>query len=328
MINYNTTYKKYLNNIESFLIRYIPNIEPSELYEPFRYIISAGGKRIRPVLAMFCCGAVGGNPEDAIPVGAAIEIMHNFTLVHDDIMDKSDMRRGLLTIHKKWNEPVAILTGDLMVGYSYKLLQYYLYSPKFTDMYVTLCNGLIEVCEGQGYDMNFNSNKNVNADDNLLMIDKKTAKILETAAVLGALAGNAIDEQIKNIRNFANALGLAFQIQDDLLDLTADEKVLGKHIGQDIIEGKKTLLIIKAKEKATEKADIDLLNKFYENNGLGEENIPVIKEMMMRLGVIDEIAGIAEKYFEKAKLSLDCLEKNNHVELLYKFITSLNIRKF
>lgn len=328
MDDFKTTYNKFLIQIENLLDNYIPKQKLQELYEPFNYIITGGGKRIRPVLTMISAGAVGGNPSDAVYAAACMEIMHNFTLVHDDIMDDSSIRRGKKTIHIKWDEPTAILTGDVMIGYAYKLLENYNSHPNLALIYSTVTNGLIEVCEGQVYDMVNNTKSILSHDDYFLTIHKKTAKILETCVLLGGLIGRGENFRLKALSEYAISIGLAFQIQDDILDLIADETELGKHIGQDIIEGKKTWLMLEARNRAEEPQDRALIHKFYENNGLPETDISTVRAFLQKTRIIDDAAALAQKHFDKAKKSLTTLDKNEYTIMLEWLVDSLNKRKY
>ena len=326
--DYSKIYANFLEKIEDKISKYIPNIEPKELYQPFNYIMTVGGKRIRPVLAMICAGAVGGNPDSALSSGVAVEILHNFTLVHDDIMDESPMRRNHQTIHKKWNEPIAILTGDVMVGYAYQLLPTQAENTNSDEIIKTFSNGLIEVCEGQAFDMQFNERKDVSIDEYILMITKKTARLLETSAIIGGYCGNADSEQMQILKNYSNAIGLAFQLQDDLLDLTAEEAELGKKIGQDIFEGKKTYMVLKALELVQEENDKKLLNKFIMENGLDYSFVPAIKELFNRIGVLEEVQNKIEFYFNIALNEVEKIPKNLYRDMLIWLINKLNKRKF
>ena len=328
MNEYQKIYDELLSEVENYLDEYIPTTEPIMLYKPFKYIVSGGGKRIRPVLTMLSSGAVGGDPYEALFAGAAIEILHNFTLVHDDIMDKSPIRRGKETIHLKWDEATAILTGDVMVGYAYKLLENYNTHPNSAKIYKTLTQGLIEVCEGQVFDMMFNEKEDVSVDDYMLTITKKTAKILETCVVAGAYAGNADEQQIELLKKYANNIGIAFQIQDDVLDLMADEAALGKHIGQDIIEGKKTWLMIEARKRAKSEDAIELINRFFTNNGLKQKDIDAVRNLLLELNVVDDATEKAQEYFQKAKEILMGLESNKYTEALIWLADKLNKRKY
>ncbi len=325
--DFKNIYNEYLSKVEEKLEKTVKDKVPSSLYEPFHYLITGGGKRIRPVLTMLSCGAVGGNPLDALDAGVAIEILHNFTLVHDDIMDKSPIRRNRPTVHIKWNEASAILTGDVMVGYAYSLLPSAAEHPRSDEIIKTFTRGLIEVCEGQAFDMNFNENVCVSFDDYLLMIDKKTAKIIETSALIGGHFGNAKKEELEALKSYAHAVGIAFQIQDDLLDLTAEQDELGKTIGQDIVEGKKTFLIIKAIEAVQNEEDKALLNEFLAHRGLSSDKVPVMKKMLNRLGVIKEARNEADKYFSIAKKHLEKLPGNQSTQMLGWLLETLNKRK-
>jgi geranylgeranyl pyrophosphate synthase len=290
--------------------------------------MAAGGKRIRPVLTMIAAGAAGGNPDEAVDCGTAIEILHNFTLVHDDIMDKSPMRRGKPTVHVKWNEPLAIITGDVMVGWAYRLLPPAGRHERSKEIMEAFTRGLIEVCEGQAYDMEFNEKTELKLEDYLLMIHKKTAMLLETCAVIGGHIGHGSEMEIEALRRYAYNLGIAFQIQDDLLDLTADQAELGKTIGLDIVEGKKTYLVIKALGKEKNPEDRLLMDKFMNNNGLSLDHAPQMREMFARLGVLEEASLEAGKYFERAKDALNELKHNESVEMLGYLIDSLNNRNY
>lgn len=319
-MNFDNTFKSLQTSVESRLKELIPNQEPRDMYEPFSYFMEEGGKRLRPILTMLACGAAGADPLDALDYGCSIEILHNFTLVHDDIMDKSDKRRGRPTVHKKWNEPIAILTGDVMIGVAYDIIPPH---KRYYDILKAFNHGLIEVCEGQVYDMNFNERKDVTPDEYLLMINKKTAKLLETCVVIGALVADASSEEIESLRNYAINLGLAFQIQDDVLDMTADESKLGKKVGLDIQEGKKTLLVLKAKELARDVKDIELLDIYYDRNGLGEEYVPRFNEMFTRLGVYDYASSEVERLTNNAISSLDVLKDNEYKTFLNTFAEKL-----
>jgi geranylgeranyl diphosphate synthase, type II len=326
MIDFSTTYKEFLRAIEDKMLEYVKVIPPVNLYEPFEYLISGGGKRIRPVLAMICCGAVGNDPYIAIDSGVAVEILHNFTLVHDDIMDESRLRRGRDTVHIKWDVPTGILVGDVMVGYAYNLLPKANEHIRSQEIISAFTNGLIEVCEGQAYDMEFNRRIDITIEDYFNMIDKKTAKLLETSAIIGGLTGNGNVEEINALRLYAHNLGIAFQLQDDLLDLTAEQAELGKTIGQDIIEGKKTYMILRAVEKSSIPEDIALLEEFYKNNGLTINYIPKIKEMFERLEIFKVVKEKYESYYNEAQSCLGILKDNEYTQMLNWVVDKLRNR--
>ncbi|MBQ5458541.1 MAG: polyprenyl synthetase family protein, partial [Bacteroidales bacterium] len=212
--------------------------EPKFLYEPVRYALSAGGKRIRPVMCLMSAEMFGSNADAAVDAALGLEIFHNFTLLHDDIMDKSDMRRGRPTVHKKWTENIAILSGDLMSLVACKCTAKTACNrEKVLD---TFLQTAIEICEGQQYDMDFETESDVTVDDYMKMINLKTAVLLAGSLKIGALIANASPDDCENIYQYGRYAGLAFQLQDDLLDTYGDAKVFGKPIGGDIAENKKT----------------------------------------------------------------------------------------
>ncbi len=324
-MDFDAIYNEYRDKVECRLKEIIEIKEPKLIYEPFSYFMEEGGKRIRPVLTMFAAEAVSGKPIDALDSGCAIEILHNFTLVHDDIMDKSDMRRGKLTVHKKWDEPVAIITGDAMIGIAYSILPQH---ERYYEISQAFSRGLVEVCEGQVWDMQFNERKDVTLEEYLLMIDKKTAKLLETCTVVGGHYGLATPDEILALKNYANYLGLAFQIQDDMLDMIADEKKLGKKVGLDIQEGKKTFLIIKANSLAKEAGDKQLLDLYFVSNGLGGDYVEKFREMFSRLGVFEIAQNEVDRLFSEAKSSLSAIRDNRGKALLEGLVDKLNNRAF
>ena len=221
--------------------------KPDALYAPIRYAMESGGKRVRPLLALASCNLAGGDPRQAVGAALAIELFHNFTLLHDDIMDKAALRRGRPTVHVKWNENTAILSGDAMFAYVYDIIARY-DSPLLGKILRGANKIFMEVFEGQQYDMDFEKTEVVAIGQYLEMIRLKTSVLLGGAAALGAIAGGADDVFVDKMYDFGEKLGLAFQIQDDLLDTYGDEKTFGKTPGGDIASGKKTFLSVKALE--------------------------------------------------------------------------------
>lgn len=330
MTDHYRVYTDYKNKIDDVLSNAALNEAPSSLYDPIRYILQNGGKRIRPVLVMFSCEVFGGNADDALNTAVAMELLHNFTLVHDDIMDNADTRRGLETIHKRWNSNVAILAGDLLIGLAYS----YLLKTGCVNLAAIVkafTEGVTEVCEGQGYDKEFEERKTVTIPEYIEMIRKKTAKMLETSAATGALCGGANGEQVSNIREYAANIGLAFQIQDDLLDINADETEFGKKTGGDLIEGKKTFLLLKALENVTGKDDMDKIEKIVNENGLKpgtQEQISEVKNIYHKYGVIESAQKEIENYTKLAGKYLDTLPDGVHKERLRWFSEMLMGRSF
>lgn len=325
-MDYKEKYNEYLAKVEKKIAETVHLDEPKTLYEPFKYIMTGGGKRIRPVLTMMSAQAFGVDDDAALDSAVAIEILHNFTLVHDDIMDQSPIRRGKKTVHTKWDAPVAILLGDVMVGWGYSLLPKSSENPRADRIRDAYTNGLIEVCEGQAYDMQFNRKKDITLVDYFTMIEKKTAKLLETCGIIGAHIGQANATEVETIRKFCQNLGIGFQIQDDLLDLTADQMKLGKKIGLDILEGKKTYLILSLKDKARSPEALILLEEFFVNNGLPESKIKLITSMMHDFGVFEAAKEKSNNFFEAAKSELHKLEKTTDTGMLLWLLDTIKSR--
>src|ERR1700749_4957706 len=232
-------------------------VYPAELYEPIKYILSLGGKRMRPALLLMACDLFGGDVQKAIPPALAIEVFHNFTLMHDDIMDKAPLRRGNITVHERWNKNVGILSGDVMLIEGYKLMMQvdeHLLRPILNIFNETA----VGVCEGQQIDMEFETRNDVDIDEYITMIRLKTAVVLGGALKIGALIGGADTKNAGLIHAFGEQLGIAFQLQDDILDVYGNPEKFGKQVGGDIIANKKTYLLLKALELADETQSTEL----------------------------------------------------------------------
>jgi geranylgeranyl diphosphate synthase type II len=327
MKNMKERYTQFVQLVEDRLHNLVKDKEPKVLYEPFHYLITGGGKRIRPVLSMLACGAVSGKPELALDCGVAIEVMHNFTLAHDDIMDRSPMRRGRETVHVKWNDATAILTGDVMMGWGYRLLPNSTESSNSDKILASYTRALIDVCEGQAFDVEFNENQNTTVDDYFQMIELKTSRLLECSAEMGAYVGGASEEEVKALNLYAKYLGYAFQLQDDLLDIVADEAEFGKTVGLDIQEGKKTYMILYAKEHTLTHFDRELLDKFFAQNGLPKEYVNDMKYLLERTGAIESAEVQINSFFNKAKEELNKLNPSEYRDMLDWLIDSLHSRK-
>jgi geranylgeranyl diphosphate synthase type II len=238
------------NHLENYLAYLEKNPflgSPDNLYQPMNYIMNLGGKRIRPVLCLIGAESCGGNADEALNVAQAIEIFHNFSLVHDDIMDRADQRRGLPTVHKKWNEPTAILAGDNLLVKAYESILAYS-GPNKNEILTLFSRTATEVCEGQQDDMDFAERNEVSEADYLHMIQNKTAVLLGCSLASGALTAGAKADVVYKMYQFAIALGMSFQLMDDYLDSFGTSNKVGKVIGGDIMEGKKTWLYIKSLE--------------------------------------------------------------------------------
>jgi geranylgeranyl diphosphate synthase type II len=247
----------YISIIEEALKTIHQKKEPTQLYDPISYTLSLGGKRIRPALLLLANNLFGGKDEDALDSALAIEVFHNFTLVHDDIMDDAPLRRGKPSVYSKWNTNVAILSGDVMLMQGIQLIA----KKNHSNLHAVL--GLfnataIEVCEGQQMDMDFETSSTVSIDDYLKMIELKTAVLLAASLKIGAILANSSAEDSTHIYEFGKNLGIAFQLMDDVLDLYGNPEKVGKRVGGDVIANKKTYLLLKAQELATGKIQRDL----------------------------------------------------------------------
>lgn len=313
-------YLSYKTQIDSKLFSFIEKNSPAGLYDPMKYVLSAGGKRIRPMVTILSCEAFGGTFEKSLDAAVAMEILHNFTLVHDDIMDNADTRRGEPTVHKKWDVSTAILAGDGLLGLAYRSLLR-TDSPRIGDITKAFTEGVIDVCEGQSFDKEYELRNDVTLDEYLMMIGMKTSRLLETCAVIGVLIADGNTDDINNMKNYAENIGLAFQIRDDLLDITADEKEFGKKIGGDILERKKTYLLLNALKKANSAGQKDLLDRIILKNGtpVTDEDITSVKELYSKLGVIDETGEQIEYYTNKAGEYLKFVPESEAKEMLNWF---------
>ncbi|HNW97466.1 MAG TPA: polyprenyl synthetase family protein [Bacteroidales bacterium] len=275
------------------------NGRPNELYVPISYTLSLGGKRIRPVLVLLTCEMFEGNLESAIYPAIAIEVFHNFTLLHDDIMDNAPIRRGKETVFKKWNANIAILSGDTMFALAYK---YLIKTEKenLNNILEIFTNAAIEVCEGQQYDMNFETIDNVSVEDYIEMIRLKTAVLIAASMKTGAVIGKAKKQDAENIYKFGEYIGLAFQLQDDLLDVYADQDKFGKKIGGDIVTNKKTYLYIKALQDA-KGDDLKKLQHYFSSTDFNaEEKVNAVKKIYDNIGVREATVKLINQYYEKA----------------------------
>ncbi len=311
---FNKIYEEQRKIIESKISKLLKNKKPVSLYEPCDYIIQSGGKRLRPLLVLLSAKAAGGSFDQVYNAALAVELFHNFTLVHDDIMDNADKRRGRITLHKKYDLSTAILAGDSLIAIAYENL---LKDCKENDKSVlsTFTQGIVEVCEGQSLDKEFEIRNYVSIKEYLVMIQKKTAALLEVCCSIGAQIGGGTKEEISALSKFGKNLGLAFQIQDDLLDIMADEAEFGKKIGGDLIEGKKTFLFLKALEKAKGK-NLKSFKDVIKNKGIREDQVDEYRELYKKLGVIDETKKEIERYTKIALKQLSLIKHENERETL------------
>ncbi|MEN3037796.1 MAG: polyprenyl synthetase family protein [Candidatus Kryptonium sp.] len=324
-MDYEQSYNSYRKIIDEHLALALTNEEPISLYEPIKYILFAGGKRIRPVILLLSCESAGGDYKDAINAAIAVEIFHNFTLVHDDIMDNADLRRGLQTIHKKWDINTAILSGDAMFALAYKFLSY-TKSPRMGEILNSFTQAAIEVCEGQALDLELEMKFEVGIDDYINMISKKTASLIKNSAKIGALIANVEDDKVKALENYGFNLGLAFQLMDDLLDITANSDEFGKSIGGDIFNGKRTFLLLTAMEKVKGK-EREVIERVFRKENIDETMVAKVREIYIRYGVIDETQRMVKFYTNLALKALEALPDTNSRSMLIWLANKLCDRK-
>ncbi len=295
--------------------------KPFGLYEPVDYLMNMKGKRIRPVVCLMTANIFSSNISQALPIAYSIEMFHNFTLMHDDIMDDADIRRGNETVHVKYSENTGILSGDLMMILSYNHLITSCEELELKDKILKLFTSTaIKVCEGQQYDMDFETSDNVSIDEYLTMIKLKTAVLLAASMKAGAIVGGASFDDSQHLYDFGLNVGLAFQIQDDLLDTYGDVNVFGKKIGGDIVQNKKTYLYIKALELAND-SDRKELKSLYNSNDIAPQiKIEKVRAIFDKLDVKGVAKELINDFSKKASYHFDSLSipksKLQHIKKL------------
>lgn len=290
----------------------LPVVHPRELYSAGRHLVDAGGKRLRPCMLLLAAEAIGGDPKAVVPAAVSIELVHNFTLIHDDIMDNAVTRRGRPAVHVKWDEAGAILAGDTLYSKAFEILTASEAGPE--DMVASvamLARTCAAICEGQWLDMEFERRDRVTEEEYLEMIEKKTAVLYGAAAWIGARLVGGSQEEVEGLERFGRLVGMAFQIQDDVLDLTAPAEVLGKPRGGDLAEGKKTLIMIDAMEKGVE---IPIFGK----KNASTEEIEAALEILRASGSIDYARKRAVWLVEEGKEALAVLADSEAKRLLMK----------
>lgn len=296
-------FDEYLSMVNDAIANMKLPDKPERLYEPIRYTLAGGGKRLRPVLALAACEAMGGNPMSAIHQAVAIEMFHNFTLLHDDVMDNADVRRGRPTVHKKWNEETAILSGDAMLTTSVMLLG--IKAGDHLPQALELFNGTaMNIYEGQQFDMDFEERLDVTVDEYIEMIRLKTSVLLGCSCAMGAMMAGAPFESQVQFFNYGVNLGLAFQLQDDYLDTYGNPATFGKAIGGDILNDKKTWLLI----MALKEDDSGVIKRIIGDNSNPDEKIKTVREIYDRLNLPDRIHELIRAYIDTAISNLDQLD--------------------
>jgi len=280
---------------------------PDELYQPMRYILNLGGKRLRPIFLLMACNLFDDDTQKALPAALAIEIFHNFSLVHDDIMDEAPLRRGKPTVHSRFGLNAGILSGDVMLIYAYEFLLK-VENKKLTHRLFELFNKIaIDVCEGQQYDMNFETSSDVELDDYIKMIGLKTAALIAGGLQIGALIGGASEDDAQHLFDFGFNLGIAFQLQDDTLDTFGDPEKFGKQVGGDIIQNKKTFLVLKALELATPET-ATLLQELLADMEMDEAlKVERVRNIFKDLNIRDFAEAAKERYLQKAFANMEAI---------------------
>jgi geranylgeranyl diphosphate synthase type II len=312
------THRSRIQDIQKDLEQHIQQLEfgsrPKELYQPISYLMGLGGKRIRPLLTLLAYSLYKEDYRSILTPAVAVETFHNFTLMHDDIMDNAPLRRGKATVHEKWNANTAILSGDVMMVKAYDMLLE-VPSDKLSVCLRHFNRTAAEVCEGQQLDMNFENREVVSEDEYLDMIGLKTAVLLGFSLQYGALLAGAPEEDVQRLYDFGVSIGIGFQLKDDLLDVYADKAKFGKQVGGDIIANKKTYLLIKAKELAREKQAEEL--RFWENaeEFEKEEKVKAVTSLYDDLGIRQLTESKMEAYFARGFEQLDQLHPQNQAAL-------------
>jgi geranylgeranyl diphosphate synthase type I len=300
----------------------------NKLYDASLHLFKAGGKMLRPYLTVKSCELLGGNLDKVIPAAAAVEVLHTFTLIHDDIIDRDTIRRGVPSVHARWDEPTAIIAGDLLFAKVFTALSRGLKLREVSDSVIAqvvecLSNATVKICEGQMLDMEFERRNIVSEEEYLTMIEFKTAYLFKASAEVGALVAEASDLDVEHIGEFARLSGVAFQMVDDVLGLTADEAKLGKPVGSDLREGKKTLPIIYALAKADEAGRNRILKAMK-----GETDISEALNLIISLGSIKYVKAKAEEYLGKALKKLEVFPEFSARRRLESLAIALVRREF
>ena len=303
---------------------------PEQIYEAARHLIVAGGKRLRPYMVLKSCELLGGDPNTAVPYAAAMEILHNFTLVHDDVMDNDPLRRGVPTVHAKWNVPLAIACGDLLFAKVYEAAMREKVSSipceKILACIERITDASIAICEGQVLDISFPSISHVTESDYLAMVRGKTAALFKACAEVGAIVGGGEKEEVELLGDYAFNAGISFQIIDDYLGVTADEKTLGKPVGSDFREGKKTLIIIHALENASP-SENERITKVLGNAHADRKDVEAVLRILGETGSLAHAKQKAKTYANKSKNTLkkfpDSDSRRDLIELVDYFLTRI-----
>jgi geranylgeranyl diphosphate synthase type I len=314
--------KKRSIHVDAAIDKLLPVVHPEELYRASRYLVDAGGKRLRPAVLILAAEAVGSNLKSVLPAAVAVELVHNFTLIHDDIMDKDEVRRGLPAVHTIWGEAGAILAGDTLYSKAFEILSKVENEPsrvlKCMDILSKTCT---EICEGQWLDMDFEKSGKVTESEYLEMVEKKTSVLYAASAKIGALLGGASEETANALFEYGRLVGIGFQMYDDVLDIVTPQEILGKVRGSDLREGKYTLIVIDAFGKGV-KLDI-----FGKGEAAPEETEDAVR-ILTDCGSIGYVKDLAISYINEGKTKLDVLKASPEKELLLQIADYMIARKY
>jgi geranylgeranyl diphosphate synthase type I len=308
--------------IDESIPKFLPITPPDEMYYAMRHLLDAGGKRLRPSALLLAAEAVGGKPENVMPAAVAIELVHNFTLIHDDIMDEADLRRGLTTVHKKWGVPRAIIAGDALYSKAFEILSCTRSEPvRLVESLELLSKTCTDICEGQWMDMNLATRKDVKEEEYMRMVEKKTAVLFAASMKIGATLSGANNEMARALWDFGRMTGIGFQIYDDVIDLITPEEILGKAQGGDIIEGKRTLIVIHALSKGV---TIEALGK---SNATRSE-VSAALTTLRDSGSIDYARNKAVGFIDEGKAALKVLPDSEAKTILIGLADYMIARKY
>ncbi|WP_410006393.1 polyprenyl synthetase family protein [Aequorivita nionensis] len=315
--------KKYNQVLQEYLDSAVAQKEPRQLYDPIKYILSLGGKRLRPVLTLMVCDFFGTDFKKAIHAALAVELFHNFSLIHDDIMDNAPLRRGQKTVHEKWDVNTAILSGDAMLILAYRFFENY--EPQmFQELARLFSETALQVCEGQQHDMDFETRDDVTLVEYIKMIDHKTAVLLGAAMKMGAIVAEVSESDKDKIYQFGRNLGIAFQLQDDYLDVFGNPETFGKQVGGDIIANKKTFLYLMAIGQGSSQQSEELEHLFSINPKDPTDKISTVKEIFLTSGAAEATRDEIEKYSMNAFSLLEIINISEEKrEMLREFGNSL-----
>lgn len=306
-------------NIEELFAKILEKRKPANLYQPILYTLSQGGKRLRPRLVLMATEAFDGDMEKAVYPAAAFEMLHNFTLIHDDIMDDAPIRRGKPTVYKQWNGNIAILSGDALANMALiEMLDTPISAENVVKLTKLFAQTSVEICEGQQYDLDFETCDHVSIDDYIYMIRFKTAVLLAACLKAGAMISNAPEEAQESIYQFGISIGLAFQLKDDLLDVYGDKAVFGKKIGGDIRENKKTYLYLRALEDADEFSRNELLRLFSSTDFDEEEKFQAVSAIFNKLKIKEKTENKIEELVQRAFIELDKIQISDSKKKIFK----------